>query len=541
MASSLALLLGVLVGLVLGGAIGWFASRSGTVTPGADGTAAHEAALRQLAAEHAAELRSAQQTAEHETAVREARHAAELAAVRHEAESGAAAQRHDAEVARARLEQTLTEARAEVESRLAASLAEVRELRGQVDTAARQYADLVERHRREAEERQVAARSESKVLQQLAPVAAQLKGMQAKVEEIEKQRSGQHSALSEQLRVSQETAERSKLAAEQLASALRNNSVRGVYGEMQLTSIVESAGLINRVDFTTQASIEADSGARRPDMVVRLPGRKQMAVDAKVPFSAFIDANDTTRGERERKSLAQQHARQVRAHVDALSAKEYWTGLESSPEFTVAFIPNDAILNVALDADPHLMEHAFSKGIVLATPVNLWAVLKTVAFTWKQEDLAENAAELVELGRTLYKRLSTLSEHVSKLGRSLERTVGDYNKFVGSLERGVLVTARRLDAVDDAVLLEPVKQLDADPRGLTAAELVDAEVVEDAEPVEVEPVELEPVELESAGRPRPGRRSPQPADEGLFDDLERPELDFTAVADAEAHEGRDAG
>lgn len=530
MASSLALLLGVLLGLVLGGAVGWVGARSSAVAPDSGD-------LERLEAQHAAELETVQQTSQHEAEVREARHEAQLAEARHTAQAESAALRHEAEVERARLEQSLSAARAEVESRLAASLAEVRELRTQVDVAAQQYTELVERHRREAEERQVAARSESKVLQQLAPVAAQLKGMQAKVEEIEKQRSGQHSALSEQLRVSQETAERSKLAAEQLASALRNNSVRGVYGEMQLTSIVESAGLLNRVDFTTQASIEADSGARRPDMVVRLPGRKQMAIDAKVPFSAFIDANDSTRSERERKSLAQQHARQVRAHVDALSAKEYWTGLETSPEFTVAFIPNDAILNVALDADPHLMEHAFSKGIVLATPVNLWAVLKTVAFTWKQEDLAENAAELVELGRTLYKRLSTLSGHVAKLGRSLERSVGDYNTFVGSLERGVLVTARKLDAVDDAALLEPVKQIDADARGLTAAELVEVQV---EEVVEAAVVEEEAVEEEQPSSRRARTSAAPTTEQGLFDDLERPELDFTAP-DAETRQGRDAG
>ncbi len=352
--------------------------------------------------------------------------------------------------------------------------------------------ELVAQHDREAKERQAKEQSESRVLQKLAPVATQLQQMQRKVEEIEEKRARQHGHLAEQIRATQESAARSQQAAETLSGALRNNTVRGAYGETQLTSLVESAGLLNRIDFSTQESITADSGARRPDMVIKLPGRKQMAVDAKVPYAVFIDANRPDLDDAERKRMFVQHAKAVRAHVDALAQKEYWTGLPTSPEFTVAFIPNDAILNAALDADPSLMEHAFARGIVLATPVNLWAVLKTVAFTWRQEDLAENAQELVDLGRELYKRLGTLSSHVSKLGRSLERSVKDYNTFVGSLERGVLVTARKLDRVDDTALLGDVQELDVDPRSLTASELT----------------------------------QPSPSQEfALFEDLERPEID----------------
>lgn len=421
----IAVLLGLVVGLVLGLAVGWLVARS-----------------RPVEVDHE----------EHPETVR-ARHDQVLAELR----------------------STEAAARAEVERRLAAAEASAAGLRREVEAARQQYSDAVDRQRREERERETAGRTESRILEQLAPVAAQLRGMQTKVDEIERQRSGQHGQLTEQIRLSQQMAEKSRRAAEELAGALRNNSVRGVYGEMQLTSLVESAGLLNRVDYVTQTAIAADTGARRPDMIVRLPGRKQMAIDAKVPFSAFIDATNAATDEDERARHAAVHARQVKAHVDALAAKEYWTGLETSPEFTVAFIPNDAILNVALDADPTLMEHAFAKGIVLATPVNLWAVLKTVAFTWRQEDLAENAAEIVELGRTLYKRLGTLSDHIGKLGRSIERTVSDYNRFVGSLERQVLVAARRLDGVDGAALLDRVEQLEADPRGLTASELTETE------------------------------------------------------------------
>lgn len=469
MASSIALLLGLLVGIALGVGVGLLVARSRVQ----DIDCGHEA-----------------------PAVVEARHTAELTQLRHDAQVQLSEARHAAAVERAQVESALESARADVENRLATARAEADGLREQLGIAREQTRELAEQHRREAQQRQSAEQAESKVLQKLAPVATQLQQMQRKVEEIEQQRARQAGHLAEQIRATQESAARSQKAAETLSGALRNNSVRGAYGETQLTSLVESAGLLNRIDFSVQESINADSGARRPDMVIKLPGRKQMAVDAKVPYSAFIDANRPDLDEAERKRLFAVHAKAVRAHVDALSQKEYWTGLPTSPEFTVAFIPNDSILNAALDADPSLMEHAFARGIVLATPVNLWAVLKTVAFTWRQEDLAENAQELVDLGRELYKRLGTLSGHVSKLGRSLERSVKDYNTFVGSLERGVLVTARKLDRVDDTALLGEVEEIDVDPRSLTASELT------------------EPGPL---------------AEFALFEDLERPEIDPSVV------------
>lgn len=394
--------------------------------------------------------------------------------------------RHDRVVVEVRAQEAA--ARAKVENELAAATASLEGLHRELEGAREQYRELVETHRREAREREAASAVESEILQQLAPVAKQLGDMRLKVDEIEQQRSQQHGQLAEQLRVTHQTAAQSKQAAEALASALSNNAVRGQYGETQLRTLVESAGLLHRIDYTLQASIEADSGARRPDMVINLPGGKRLAVDAKVPYRAFIEAYQGEIDDERRRQLRTQHARAVRTHVDQLSSKQYWTGLETSPEFTIAFIPNEAILNDALEADPGLMEHAYAKGIALATPVNLWAVLKTVALTWKQEQMAENARDLVALGRELYKRLGTLSDHVSKLGRSIERTVGDYNKFVGSLERQVLSTARKLDAVDEAAQLGTVPEIDdADTRNLTAAEFA------------------------------------------AFDDLERPELDLGLV------------
>lgn len=376
--------------------------------------------------------------------------------------------RHAAVVSQLRHDEAL--ARAEVEQQLAAAQASVGGLRDQLVQAQEQYRQTLDTHRQETRQREASAQTESRVLQKLAPVAAQLKDMQQKVLDLEKQRSQQHGDLAAQIRATRESADQSKSAAETLSAALRNNSVRGAYGETQLRSLVESAGLLRRVDFFTQESITSESGARRPDMIIRLPGGKEVAVDAKVPYSAFIDAHRPDLDDAGQTKLFTQHAKQVKAHVDALAAKTYWTGLSASPEFTVAFIPNDAILNAAVDADPSLMDYAFSRGIVLATPVNLWSVLKTVAFTWQQEVLTENAKELFDLGNELYGRLAKMTDYVGKLGRSIETSVKSYNEFVGSLERRVLVTARKFDQLDEAKVIPAPQVVEAQTRRLDQPE-----------------------------------------------------------------------
>jgi DNA recombination protein RmuC len=393
--------------------------------------------------------------------------------------------RHQAVVAQLRQEEA--EARAEVSRELAAAEASISGLQ-----------DALEQARREALQRAETERAENKVLQQLAPISENLRAMQKTVVELETQRSRQHGDLAAQIKATRDTAEKSKLAAETLASALRNNATRGVYGETQLKSLVESVGLLRRVDFTTQESIEAESGARRPDMVINLPGGKQYAVDAKVPYSAYIEANRPDITDEQRAQHLVQHARQVKGHVDALAGKQYWTGLSASPEFTVAFIPNESILSAALEADPSLLEHAFAKGVLLATPVNLWAILKTVAFTWQQDVLTEDAKNLFDLGKVLYARLSKLAEHAEKLRRSIESTVTSYNSFASSLEQRVLVTARKLDQVDETKIIASPQVIDAQTRPLTQEELV------------------------------------------AFEDLERPELDFTLEAEI-IDDGRQTG
>lgn len=377
--------------------------------------------------------------------------------------------------------------RAQLSSELAGLQATTAALREQVAQQQEQHRELVERQRADQQAQSERERAESKVLQQLTPVQEMLRTMQAKVTELETQRSQQHGELSQQLRQATEAEERLRATAESLASALRNNATRGVWGETQLRTLVESAGLLNRVDFFLQESIDADGAARRPDMVLRLPGGKSIAVDAKVPYNSYIEASAipaTATGEEEarRASLLAEHAKRIKAHVDALANKHYFSGLEASPEFTIAFIPNEPLLAAALEKDPTLLEYAFSKRIALASPVSFWAVLKTVAFTWQQEVLTDEAKLLFDLSKELYSRIAKLAEHADVLGGAIERSVKAYNQFASSLESRVLVTARRLDGLDESKVVPTPRSIDEQPKQLTAAELTEAIVV-DAEAV----------------------------------------------------------
>jgi len=421
-----ALIIGLIVGAVLGAVIGLLLARS----------------------------RAASGAISENPAVLEAQHAAAISQVR----ADEAAQR------------------AELSADIAALQATASALREQVADQQFQFKDLSDRTRLEQVERTERERAESKVLQALTPVQETLRTMQQKVTELETQRSQQHGELSQQLKIASEAEERLRITTDSLASALRNNASRGVWGEAQLRNVVESAGLINRVDFTLQSSINSDAGAGRPDMVVRLPGGKFMAVDAKVPYNSYLEASQippTATGEEEtrRKALLGQHAKQVKSHIDALSAKTYWAGLDASPDFTIAFIPSEPLLAAALEHDAGLLDYAFSKNIALASPVNLWAVLKTVAFTWQQDVLTEDAKRLFDLSKELYGRLGTLADHAEKLRRSIDSTVSSYNQFASSLENRVLVTARKLDALDESKVIGTPLTVDQQPKQLTAVEL----------------------------------------------------------------------
>jgi DNA recombination protein RmuC len=319
--------------------------------------------------------------------------------------------------------------------------------------------------------------TENKILLALNPVAERLNDMQRVVAELEKQRSDQHGQITEQLRAAMQSDELLRSTTEGLASALRSNSMRGKWGEVQLRRVVEAAGLIERVDFDLQSSISSDAGLGKPDMVVHLPGGKNIAVDAKVPFTAYMEASTipmTATGEEgaRREKLLKDHVAAVRAHIDALGKKSYWDGLDASPELVICFIPSEALVSSALEADPGLMDHAFSKKVALASPVTLWSVLKTVAFSWQQDVLTEDAAKIFDVGRELLQRLGAMAGHVETLGRSLTSSVKNYNSFVGSLESRVFPSARKLTELGSASdLPETLESIESLPKGLSAAEM----------------------------------------------------------------------
>lgn len=333
-----------------------------------------------------------------------------------------------------------------------------------------------------AQQRSELDREEQRVLQQLAPLRDSLGKLETTVSTLEQQRATQHGEIAEQLRQAAKAEEKLRGTAEGLAAALRSNNTRGLWGETQLRRIIEAAGMLERVDFEVQQHLPTDRGTLRPDMVVRLPGGKSIAIDAKVPFDAYLEAqhlSTTTQSdaaseaatEARRSALLARHAKALRDHIVALSNRDYASALADSPEFVIAFVPSEALLSSALDTDPLILEYAFERRVALASPVSLWAILKSVAHSWRQESLTSEARALFDLSRELHTRLGRTATHLDKLGRTLSRGVQDYNAFVGSLERQVLPTARKIgDLNGEKIGTEPVQLEDA-VRPLVAPEL----------------------------------------------------------------------
>ena len=327
------------------------------------------------------------------------------------------------------------------------------------------------------------AAAESTVLRALAPVGQRLETLQRQVGMLERDRVEQYGQLSEQLKTAAATDTALLVNTRSLMATLKSTSARGHWGEVQLRRVVEAAGMLAHTDFAEQQVLRGDEDRiLRPDLVVRLPGGKALAVDAKAPLAAVLEAeelagDETAEAAGRRRELQLDHARAVRAHVDALSAKAYWQGLADSPELVVCFLPAESFLAAALESDPGLLDHAFSKNVALVAPVSLLAALKSVAYSWRQETLTDNARELFEASQQLYQRLGTLGGHVTKLGGSLKSAVEKYNAMVGTLESRVLPSARRIGELDPSHgdRLTPISPVESTPRVLSAAELLDGE------------------------------------------------------------------
>ncbi|HEY0532049.1 MAG TPA: DNA recombination protein RmuC [Actinoplanes sp.] len=316
------------------------------------------------------------------------------------------------------------------------------------------------------------AQSQEAVARAVGPLHETLRRYEQRVADLEHERVDAYAELREQVRAMGAVSGELRTETKQLVAALRAPQVRGRWGEHQLRRIVEAAGLLEHCDFAEQVTASTDEQGVRPDLVVRLHGGRTVVVDSKAPFEAYLAAMEA-RDERTRDGALDQHAQHLRRHVDQLSAKAYWTAFDSTPDFVVLFLPADPFLDAALQRDPSLMEHAFRRDVVLATPATLIAMLRTIAYSWRQEALARNAVAVHSLARDLYNRLATLGDHVGKLGGSLAGAVTAYNKAVGSLESRVLVSARKLAEMgvsDDAIPVPP--QVEVAPRQPQAPELL---------------------------------------------------------------------
>jgi DNA recombination protein RmuC len=292
------------------------------------------------------------------------------------------------------------------------------------------------------------------------PIADTLKKVDVKLAEAERERIEAYARLTEKVSALGSTAD-------SLSRALRTPAVRGRWGEMQLRRVVEIAGMLQRCDFDEQPPLQGDNGRLRPDLIVHLPGGKQIVVDAKSPLEAFLDAQDSS-DEDVRTGRLQAHARQVRDHMDRLGSKAYWEALATSPEFVVMFLPGETLFSTALQHDVRLIEYGLDQRVLLASPITLIALLTTIAHSWRQEALTENFREVAALGRELYERLATFSGHLNELRKKLDGAVQSYNQAAGSLESRVLVTARRMKDlnVTTAEELPPAETIDTVPRVL---------------------------------------------------------------------------
>jgi DNA recombination protein RmuC len=339
----------------------------------------------------------------------------------------------------ARLEE-LHGARKELEDRFAALAS------GVLDKSAENFLKLASERFRNHERiaRDELEKRKSAIENLVRPLSERLEKFDEKIKDIEQTRNEAYGAIRQQVKALAEGQMTLNRETRKLVQALRAPKTRGRWGEMQLKQVFEMAGMAEHVDYSLEHHMETDRGVRRPDAVVRIPGGKSIVVDAKTPLEAYLDALEAETPEQQQAHLGR-HAMQVREHVKLLASKNYQDAIAETPDFVVMFIPGETFVGAAVEVDPELIEFAFERKVLIATPTTLMALVKAIAYGWQQEKMARNAHEVQRIAKELYDRLNTFSEHLGRVGRALGSSVEAYNRAVGSLESRVLPSARKFE------------------------------------------------------------------------------------------------
>lgn len=339
--------------------------------------------------------------------------------------------------------------------------------------------ELIGELRADLARREAAKEQESRIMEALAPVKSQVEVMQETMQRFEREQGEKLGGVQKQIESSLQSEKELRDQTQALAKVLSSSNLRGVWGETQLRRLVELAGLIKHLDFDEQATTVGSDSTGRADMIINLPEGKRLVIDSKAPMTAYLEASSisdlASPAEKARRdTLLQEHVKAMRGHIDTLAKKSYWSHLDTSPDFVLAFIPSESLLSAALELDPGLLDYAFQKNVPLASPVSVFSVLKTIAHIWRQNADEAQLREMLKVGRELYDRVALLLEKTEKLGNSIGSVVANYNAFVSSLESRMLVSARKLNDLDESAIggteLPKPKQLEEAPKSITAPE-----------------------------------------------------------------------